>query len=85
MADKVQKEVDAVKNQMRDNIDIILTNTVEMSDLSAKGASLRIDAKTFQKNATALHKQIWYRRFKLRIICTSITVTIMITLGIIYL
>lgn len=68
--DKLQNamgKVEAVKNQTRQNMDVMLANEVKLDDLGVKAEKLEDRAQAFKKNARTVHRQMWWQNCRMNI------------------
>ena len=64
----VNRQVDEVKNVMENNINKVMQNTENLSDVMNKTELMAAGASTFQKRSETIAKALWWRNFKMKLI-----------------
>ena len=69
---KVQAQVDEVRGQMVNNVDLMLANHEKAEDLQEKTEGLKSNAGEFKRMGTELRKLMWWKNAKLMAIIIGI-------------
>ncbi|RHY33455.1 hypothetical protein DYB32_001634 [Aphanomyces invadans] len=78
---KVKAQVEAVKDTMKDSINIALNSTEKLDTLSQKAADLADSASVFKKGATDMRRQMWWKNAKVSLaIALSMILAILVLL-----
>lgn len=64
----VNRQVDEVKSEMENNINKVMQNTENLSDVMNKTELMAAGASTFQKRSESIAKALWWRNFKMKLI-----------------
>ena len=63
----VQRQVDVVKAQMQDNVNVMVENIERGSNLEARSADLATQAQQFQRNARQTSRHMWWQACKTKL------------------
>jgi len=81
---KIQKDIDDVKQTMNNNINVMIQNHDKLDALQDKTDNLRSNANAFSKRSTALKRTMWWKDKKLCLLIAAVIVIIIIILIIIF-
>lgn len=76
----VQAKVNAVKGNMEDNINTILSAQENLEGLEGKVADLQDGSKQFAKGARAVHRQMWWDNLRMKIMIGVVILVIVLIL-----
>ncbi|KAF0687888.1 Aste57867_20380 [Aphanomyces stellatus] len=77
---EVMAQVDAVKNTMQENIQVVLSNTEKMELVEQKSNDLNEQAKVFRNAGKSLARTMWWKNIKMMIAIGFIVVLVIIIL-----
>merc|ERR550537_1580321 len=77
---EVQRQVDAVKGVMQENVEVMLANIDKTEVLENKSAELVANAKTFHKTARATKQHMCRQNAKMNLIIACICVAVLIAI-----
>jgi len=77
---QVLEQVEEVKGIMHNNIDVMLKNHEKVSTIHDKTEIMQNNAKQFKKQATAVHRQMWWRNCKLNMIIALIVIAVLLVI-----
>jgi len=77
---EVQRQVDAVKGVMQENVEVMLANIDKTEVLENKSQELAAQAKTFHKTARATKQHMCRQNMKMNIIIACICVAVLIAI-----
>ena len=68
----IQEDVDAIKVDMKKNINAMVKSVEDVDDLQNKSEQLKLESQDYKKNSVELRKITWWQNFKLWIIIGGI-------------
>jgi hypothetical protein len=68
----IQEDVDAIKVDMKKNINAMVKSVEDVDDLQNKSEQLKLEAQDYKKNSVELRKITWWQNFKLWLIIGGI-------------
>ena len=74
----IQEDVDAIKVDMKKNINKMVESVEDVNDLQNKSEALKLETEDYQKNAVEVRKITWWQNFKLWIILGLVVLILII-------
>ncbi len=68
----IQEDVDAIKVDMKKNINAMVKSVEDVDDLQNKSEQLKLESQDYKKNSVELRKITWWQNFKLWLIIGGI-------------
>ncbi|KAJ2725190.1 Vesicle membrane receptor protein (v-SNARE) [Coemansia sp. Benny D115] len=78
--EQVQKEVDEVVGIMQQNMNKVMDRQEHLSNLQARSENLQGEAYNFYIGASAVHKKMWWKNMRLKIIIAVVVVILIIVI-----
>uniref|UniRef100_A0A672JI33 Vesicle-associated membrane protein 4 n=1 Tax=Salarias fasciatus TaxID=181472 RepID=A0A672JI33_SALFA len=75
---QVQSQVDEVIDVMQENISKVIERGERLDDLQDKSESLSDNASAFSSRAKQLHRRMWWRDMKMKMIIALIVVALLL-------
>ncbi|XP_034387450.1 vesicle-associated membrane protein 4 isoform X1 [Cyclopterus lumpus] len=75
---QVQSQVDEVIDVMQENISKVIERGERLDDLQDKSESLSDNASAFSSRAKQLHRRMWWRDTKMKMIIASVVVALLL-------
>ncbi|KAG9395878.1 Synaptobrevin [Carpediemonas membranifera] len=79
---RLQKETDAIKDKMHDNINSMLKRGDNINELEEQASGLAVDARVFHKEAEKIKRAMFIRNVKLLIILALIIIGVLLFVAI---
>ena len=77
---EIQKDVDEIKVQMKENIKKQVDSMEDVNKLEEKSANLKMQTADYANNANTLKKATWWQNCKLTIIIAVIIIAIVLAI-----
>ena len=81
---EIQEDVNALKVDMKKNINAMVKSVEDVEDLQNKSEQLKLEAQDYKKNSIELRKLAWWQNFKLWIIIGVIAAIIALVFGLVF-
>ena len=78
---EIQEDVNALKVDMKKNINAMVKSVEDVEDLQNKSEQLKLEAQDYKQNSIELRKLAWWQNFKLWIIIGVIAAIIALVFG----
>uniref|UniRef100_A0A8C5BMD7 Vesicle-associated membrane protein 4 n=1 Tax=Gadus morhua TaxID=8049 RepID=A0A8C5BMD7_GADMO len=75
---RVQSQVDEVIDVMQENISKVIERGERLEDLQDKSESLSDNASAFSSRAKQLHRRMWWRDMKMKIIISLVVFAVLL-------
>uniref|UniRef100_A0A3P9KH98 V-SNARE coiled-coil homology domain-containing protein n=1 Tax=Oryzias latipes TaxID=8090 RepID=A0A3P9KH98_ORYLA len=76
----VQSQVDEVIDVMQENISKVIERGERLDDLQDKSESLSDNASAFSSRAKQLHRRMWWRDMKMKIIVALVVIALLLVI-----
>ena len=81
---EIQEDVNALKVDMKKNINAMVKSVEDVEDLQDKSEQLKLEAQDYKQNSIELRKLAWWQNFKLWIIIGVIAAIIALVFGLVF-
>jgi Txe/YoeB family toxin of Txe-Axe toxin-antitoxin module len=81
---EIQEDVNALKVDMKKNINAMVKSVEDVEDLQNKSEQLKLEAQDYKQNSIELRKLAWWQNFKLWIIIGVIAAIIALVFGLVF-
>ena len=75
---EIQEDVNALKVDMKKNINAMVKSVEDVEDLQNKSEQLKLEAQDYKKNSIELRKLAWWQNFKLWIIIIGVVLILVL-------